>query len=621
MQSFRPPEKIAVSEWARRHRIMPEGTTALPGRFRAEAYQVEIMDVGLDPDVHEIVFMKCTQLGYSDAVLNNLVGYYMTVDPKPMMFVQPTIDNAKDYGKKRITPMLAACPILRGKVSEATGSQRAKGNTLALKEFSGGFLKLTGANAGTGLRADPVPVIFFDEIDGYPLDVAGEGDPISIGERRKDSFADWKVYKGSTPAKVKGDSPIEKAFDKSDQRFFHVPCPFCQFMQALHWRDPETKEYRLQYAVDTDGQIIRESVGYICASCKRIIPERHKYRMLAAGKWVAKFPGRAIVGFFMNALYMPWQELWHTLAQEWTEANREKNPEKLKAFINLRLAETWEEDAEGVDKNSLVKRREKYAAEVPTGVGILTASADVQGDRIEAQVKGWGKGEESWLIAYTQLYGDPGQTSGTMVEGIWQPSVWEQLDDFLRMTFKHESGQGVPISATMIDSGGLHTDEVYRFCVGRMNRRIFPLKGSSESGKEILHKFSQNNIYRVKLWSIGTDTAKDRIFARMKIPAPGPGYLHLPEWCDLEYLEQLTAEKAVRKYKKGRGAIREYQKTRNRNEALDLEVYALAALYIFGAQTVNRLADLAAKLADPNPPEVPQNTGGRRMRDPGIGTP
>jgi phage terminase large subunit GpA-like protein len=151
----------------------------------------------------------------------------------------------------------------------------------------------------------------------------------------------------------------------------------------------------------------------------------------------------------------------------------------------------------------------------------------------------------------------------------------------------------------MIDSGGQHTDSVYRFVRARQGRKIFALKGSSESGKEILGKFSVNNQYRVKLWSIGTDTAKDRIFARLKIPSPGPAFMHLPDFIEEEYLLQLTAEKAVRRYRRGRGTIREYVKTRARNEALDLEVYALAALYVLGQAVIRRLGEMAAELRLP----------------------
>jgi phage terminase large subunit GpA-like protein len=320
--------------------------------------------------------------------------------------------------------------------------------------------------------------------------------------------------------------------------------------------------------------------------------------MLNAGAWVAEFPDRPTVGFHINALYSPWRENWAALAQEWHEANKENNPEKLKAFINLRLGETWEEQGDAIEALALKGRLEPYQAEVPDGVGLLTASVDIQSDRLECVVKGWGEKEESWLIAYQQLFGDPGQEA-----------VWTELDSFLLSTWDHASGQKVKITCTMIDSGGLHTDSAYRFVRARQGRKIFVLKGSSEAGKEILGKFSVNNQYRVKLWLIGTDTAKDRIFARMKIPAPGPGYMHLPDFIEDEYLAQLTSEKAVRRYRRGKGTIREYIKTRARNEALDLEVYALAGLYVLGQVTIRKLGELAAALRVP-PLEPPTGDSG-----------
>lgn len=593
-KQFEPPADLTVSEWATRNRVMPKGTTPRPGPFRPEKFQIEMMDVVLDPNIHEVAVMKCTQVGFSDAVLNNVIAYFIDVDPKPIMCVQPTIDNAKDYGKKRITPMIQACPALRARIKDAT-SRRA-GNTLALKEFPGGFLKLTGANSGAGLRSDPVPIVVLDEVDGYPLDVEGEGDPQSIATRRTDAFTDYKIIRGSTPAKPKGISPIEREFERSDKRRFHVPCPHCGHKQPLWWRDPATKQYRLYYESEVIAGQVKvkpESVAFVCAKCSGKIPERYKQQMLNAGEWIAEFPDRAVAGFHLNALYSPWRENWPALAQEWAEANHEKNPEKLKAFVNLRLGETWEEQGDAVEALALKSREEKYEAEVPAGVGLLTAAVDVQNDRLECVVKGWGPGEESWLIAYQPIFGDPGQEQ-----------VWNECDGFLASAWETANGHKLSIASCMIDSGGQHTDSVYKFVAARQARRIFALKGSSESGKEIVGKFSTNNRYRVRLFTIGTDTAKDRIFARLKIPAPGPGYVHLPDWIEDEYLAQLTAEKAVRRYKKGAGTVREYIKTRARNEALDLEVYNLAALYVMGQATIRKLGEMAEALKKP-PEEKP----------------
>jgi phage terminase large subunit GpA-like protein len=459
---------------------------------------------------------------------------------------------------------------------------------------------LCGANSGAGLRSDPVSLLLLDEVDGYPLDVEGEGSPVEIAIRRTDAFPDAKIIMGSTPAKPKGLSVIEREFEASDKRRFFVPCPFCGLAQVLWWRDPATKEYRLYYETGADHQVIPESVAFVCAGCKGKIPERYKQQLLNAGSWIAESPGRSAAGFQINALYAPWKDNWCDLAVEWNEANRESNAEKLKSFVTLRLAECWEERGDAIEAIALKSRLEAYQAEVPDGVGLLTAAVDVQGDRLECVVKGWGDKEESWLIAYQTLFGDPGQ------EG-----VWNELDSFLLSTWQHASGQKAKITSTFIDSGGSHTDSVYKFVRARQGRKIFALKGSSEAGKEIVSKFSVNNTYRVKLFTIGTDTAKDRIFARLKIPAPGPGFIHLPDFIEDEYLAQLTSEKAVRRYKRGRGTVREYIKTRARNEALDLEVYALAALYVLGQATIRKLEELAAALRLP-PTEPPGGQGGQQ---------
>jgi phage terminase large subunit GpA-like protein len=576
------------------------------------------MNAILDPDIRLLIFLKCTQLGWSDAVINNIIGYYIDIEPRPMLLVVPSENDAKGYSKKKIAPMVESCAVLRDRVRKATA--RRAGNTLTLKEFDGGFLKITGANSGKGLRSDPIPVLLMDEVDGYPSDVDGEGDPVDIAMRRTDTFDDAKVLLGSTPAKPKGFSRVEAEFLRSDRRRYHVPCPFCEFMQPLRWRRVDEKtgeliEYHLVYERDSGGEVIPASVKYRCVQCKRLIDEASKGLMMAAGKWIAEFPERTTIrGYHMNALYSPWRNLWIDLAQEWVAAHN--NPEKMKTFVNLRLGETWEEAGDTYNASALADRLEVYKPEdqgdfVPAGVVVLVASVDVQGNRLEAQIVGFGAGEEQWLIAYEHFFGTPDDPDTTM---------WEELDEFLQRPRQHAMGFDMRPAITLVDSSA-YSESVYQYVKPRQHagRRVYAIKGVDHLSRPGIVKEGSTKKAAIRLWIVGTFVAKDRIFARMKIKPnegnPVPGLMHFPNWTTPEYLDQLTAEKKITVRDKRTKTSKIVWVRTGRNEALDLTVYAHAGLAIL-RQHIDRatyadLDKLAAEIAKTGKIEPPKRQGWR----------
>jgi len=531
-----------------------------------------MMDAILDHEAREIICKKSTQVGWSDGVLNNIIGYFIDHDPKPMLLVQPGELDAKGYSKKRIAPMISACSALQGKVHE--NISRKGGNSILLKEYDGGFLKITGAGSGKGLRGDPVPLVLLDEMDAYEEDVDGEGDPVEIATRRTDTYPDAKILKGSTPAKLKGQSKIDEAWERSNQQMFHVPCPFCGFLSPLLWRDPETGEYLLIWDKTDDGDPVLESVRFLCKECRKGIPERHKRAMLQAGQWIAKYPERkTVVGFYINALYSPWKDVWGDLATEWTDA--QENQDKLKAFINLRLGETWEgEHGDLLNANALAARAELYKSPVPKDVAVIVAAIDLQVNRLEIQKMGFGAGEEAWLLDHKIIWDDPGLES-----------TWDEADEFLLEPLLHESGALLTPSITFVDSGS-QADAVYDFVQPRQHarRRCYAIKGVDYLSKPGLVAEATAKKHGVRLFTVATYAAKDRVFSRLKIAQAGPGYIHFPSndghQVTDEYLEQLTGEKKIIvRDKRTRTKKAIYVKTYNRNEALDLTVYCYAALF------------------------------------------
>jgi phage terminase large subunit GpA-like protein len=592
-----PAPRLTVSEWSDRYRMLSREASAEPGRWSTDRapYQRGILDAFSEPLVDTVVVMSSAQVGKTE-VVNNVVGYYIDRDPAPILVLQPTVQMGEAWSKDRLSTMLRDTPKLRGKVKDPRS--RDSGNTLLHKTFPGGHITIAGANSAAGLASRPIRVVLADEVDRFPASAGTEGDPLSLATKRTATFWNRKLGYFSTPT-LKGFSRIEAAFQESDQRRYYVPCPHCAHRQTLVWE-------RLLW---TDGN--PDTAAYACEACGALIEEQDKGVMLAGGVWVAGNPGARAAGFHLNALYSPWAR-WAELVREFLAAAG--NPERLKVWINTVLGETWEEQGETLNHDALSARRERYAAPVPAGAGILTAGVDVQGDRLEVTVRGWGRGEESWLIHWEAIFGDPGR-----------PEVWQTLEATLTRGWAHESGAELRIEAACIDTGGHHTAAVYEYVKPRQSRRVYAVKGASTPGRPLLSRASRANRAGVKLFTVGTDTAKDVLFSRLRIVEAGPGYLHFPAWLEEEYFRQLTAEKVVTRFRKGR-PVRYYEKTRPRNEALDLEVYALAALHSLGTAVTQSLgarveranADGAAVRAaidagEPEPaPTAPVRGAGRR---------
>lgn len=567
---LRPDPVMTVTEWADEHRYLPKASSKEHGKYRSSRtpFFREIMD-GLSPHIptQEICLMKATQVGGTE-VGNNWIGYVVDIAPGPMLMVLPTVDLAKDHSKLKLAPTIECTPRLRGKIKE--NRARDSGNTIQSKSFPGGMLFLVGSNSGAGFRHRSIRYLFLDDVDGYEADVAGEGDPVDLAKKRTDTYSSRKkIFEVSTPT-VKGLSRIEKSFDESDQRYYQVPCPHCGEYQRLEWGG-QGADFGIRFARNEHGNV--EGVWYECMHCHERIDESHKTTMLEAGRWVATHPEREKRGYHLSGLYSPlgWVS-WTQIVKEFLGAKN--NRERLKVWTNTRLAETFEEQGEQPDWVELKTRAEPYKAlTVPEGGLILTAGVDVQDNRLEVRVDAWGQAEESWLLYWGQLYGDPGQANG----------VWDQLDELLTRTWEGDGDQRYHILSMGVDSGGHHTQAVYNYCRLRAPR-VFALKGASRAGRPVVGRPTEQDVTwqgetikgGVQLWPIGTDTAKSVIYGRLRQLIPGPGYMHFPIGLPDDFYMQLTAEKLQTKYVKGYPKL-EWVLVRRRNEALDCTVYSYAA--------------------------------------------
>lgn len=512
--------------------------------------------------------MTSSQVGKSEILLN-VLGFHVEKDPCPILVVQPSLVTAEDFSKDRISPMIRDTPSLAKKVDGV--ASRDSGNTLLNKKFPGGYIVLAGANSAASLAGRPVRLVLLDEVDRYPASAGTEGDPVDLAIVRTTAFYNSKVGMFSTPT-IKGNSRIELAYEASDMRKRHVPCPHCGHFQHLEWE-------QLKFEGRKKSEL--KNIRYECIECRKGIDESEKYLMDKNGKWVAGQDFEGVAGFYVNVLYSPWVS-WATVIENFL--NKRKNPEQLKTFWNTSLGRSFELRGEAPEWKKLYDRKENFPLRVvPDKACFLTGSCDVQQDRLEVSTVAWARDKQNWTIEKRVLMGNTAQAE-----------VWAELDKYIFEEYPHaKSGVLLPMRMFAIDSS-YATSTVYNWARKHSPNKVMVIKGQDSlptllgTPKAVDLTTQGKRIARgVKLWPIGVSKIKEDFYSWLRLEKSldgqeyPPCYCHFPEFDD-EYFKQLTAEDHVKKVGKNKFAKYEWVKNRDRNESLDLWVMARAAASAVG---------------------------------------
>ena len=564
-RALAPDPSMTVSEWADKNRVLTSRSSPEPGPWRTSRtpYLKEVMNA-LSPSnrAEMVVLMSGSQVGKTECG-NNWLGYSIDMAPGPMMAVQPSVEMAKRNSKQRIAPLIEDCPALRAKVRDSRS--RDSGNTVLAKEFPGGILVMTGANSAKGLRSTPVRYLFLDEVDGFKEDVEEEGEPCDLAIARTTNFARRKIFITSTPV-LQGRSRIEKFFQSGTQEHFYVPCPHCEFMQEL-------KPDNFVYAKGNP-----ESAHFVCEACDGVIVNHQKNWMLPRGQWRAHNPGAKVRSFYLPSYYSPvgWLS-WAKIAEK-HEASEEDST-KRQVFWNTILGLPWADQGEVPDDARLYERREEYPiGMLPEGALVLTAGADVQARRIEIEVVAHGRNDETWSIDYRVFEGDTNQ-----------PDIYKQVARLMDADFPTFYGAPARISKLAIDTG-YNTLAVYDFVRDMSAQRVMGVKGQQHSASFLgvptiveVGPMGRRVKHGARVWPINVSIAKEQLYRRLRLAVPDysrgekwpAGFCHFPQYSK-EYFEQLCGEQLVTRIERGYRRFA-WEKRRDRNEALDCRVYAMAA--------------------------------------------
>ncbi len=578
---------MSVAEWAEKYRYLSAETSAIPGRYSLELtpYLRGILECLNDRNTRKVVCRKSAQVGWTDGVVNNYLGYTIHADPAPIGIMFPRDQTAKDYNVEKLLPMIEASPVLNELVNVKS---RTLDNTQNRKRFPGGFLKLFGSNSTGGVKSTPFKRIFVEEPDDCNLNISGQGDSIKLAEERVKTFHDHKILAGGTPS-IKGISSIDAEMEISDKRIFEVPCHDCGEAHALHW---DNVKWQQNEAINHPvfGSARPETAAYVCPGCGSLWSNAQKNRNIQRAEkagfgWRATEEFRGVAGFYLNELYSLFKESGMSrLVEKYLIALHEMeqgDPGSMIAFTNSSKGEPYEYKTDTPEADDLRRRAESYGElTVPWGGLILTAGVDVQHDRLAVIIRAWGKGEESWLVYWGELFGS------TLVANV---GAWADLDKLLDGEIPHISGATLRISAVSIDSGdGASTEAVYAYVRTRRHRKFMAAKGATEATddrREIfstpktvdLNRKNKASKFGLQVYMVGTSRAKDTIIEnRLKLQGSGAGRLHWYSAVRSDYWDQLVSEvKAPHRTIKNKKV---WQKRAGvRNEALDCEVYALHA--------------------------------------------
>lgn len=573
---LKPPEDLTVSEWANKYRVL-SSDSAEPGLWRTSRtpYLAEPMNAYTDPKIRRITVVASSQVGKTEVQLN-MLGYTVDQDPCSVIYIHPTVEDARKFSRQRIAPMIRECKVLRRKVADI--KSRDSNNTVLQKSYPGGMLTITGSNSASALASTPARVILGDERDRWAASAGTEGDPWELAMARQITFYNAKSVEVSSPT-IKGFSKIADAYLLGTQETWQHQCPNCK-----EWKEIEFDHIRFEHeTVKVNGKKQHKIglVEWVCPECGCLSDETVMRKQ--PQRWIADNPEayeRGHRSFWLSAFVSPWIS-WKQIVEKFLIAK--EDPEKFKVFYNTILGRLWEDRGDLEDEDGLMARREDYgtrpdgsAVELPEGVLVLTCGVDTQDNRLEYEVVGHGHYGETWGIKKGFIMGTPDT-----------PEVWAALDKVIEHEYKFSDGRGLLISLTCVDSGGHYTNDVYAACSTRLSKKVIAIKGQGGEGIPYTRPpkkqpVKDNPNMKCWLYMLGVDAGKEIIMSSLKVQQPGVKYCHFPQneeaGYDYLYFNGLLSEKSV-PMKSGKPQWVRLPGHAH-NEALDCRNYAIAALRI-----------------------------------------
>jgi len=561
-----PIPNITLGEYAEKYIVLPDTVADKSGPWSNEyaPHVPGILEPLRENKVHEITIMGSSQIAKTSALII-AIGYCIEFQPGPMQIMQPTEQDARDFSKDKLSPVIQSSTSLRKKVK---ASKKAGNDSSTFRVmFPGGYLLISTSNSPSATRQRSMRRTFADDIDGFPVGTP-EGDVVTRLEKRTTTFSDYLNWRSSTPTRER-ESRIHEYYKKSSMGEWHVRCEDCD-----HEFQFEPENLVWEKDMDAFGKITQhypETAFYACPNCGVVINESKRKSMLRAGRWVHKHPERiSHQGFFIGEISSVLSS-FERVASEIIKAGDDE--EKIEALTNTVFGKPYKKSyVQDLDPLELFDKVEDYIDVdnplIPNQILVVGVFTDVQEHWLESLVLGMDEDERIYVLWSQKFEGN-----------LNNDYVWDQHEIFIKQSWKRKDGIELNPSIVFIDTGYRAESVVYPRIRGRHVENIYGIKGSRNYSDPILpRRHSLVDKGRTRLLILGVNNGKHELFNRLKLPKGSKkSIIFCKAFCDAEFIEQVVSEEAIKK-KSGMIEYVVYQKKKKnaRNEKLDLLNYGLA---------------------------------------------
>lgn len=579
-----PPPPPDITRWAVEN-IEFDARSPMPGPFDIERFAfLREIHAALSPEhpSREVTVRGSAQWGKTVGIIQPVLGAWFAYAALDALVVHPTQSAATEWVDNKWLPMRRQARDLLRLFGDGRGGDNkdAKFNQETLARD--GSLKVASAGSPADLTGTTRRLVIMDDLAKFEM--TGMGDPESLAVSRASGFEDAKILRVSTPM-IKGTCRISRAYERSDQRLYFVPCPHCGTKAPLTWEN-------FRQRIDPERL---HAAHFACDSCGGVIEHAHKEAMVRAGEWRAQNPRGDHPGFFLWRAYAP-QRDWASIAVEYaqvmgwrtlslTSATEEAVRKTVEAeteqtFWNDVLGLPYEQASAGPDWEALRNRAEdEEAKSLPRGVLpaiglVLTAGVDCQQDRIEVHIVAFAQNYVRWVVDYIVIPHSISDQAGR-----------DALDALTRATWRTTLGLRVALDMMAIDEGNW-TEDVKSWAKRHPYSRVITVKGASTDSGPLYVPINEPTRTPGKMkpskqrWRVNVSQMKADFYGWLhKLDPLERGHIRFARELGDEYYRMVTAE--VRILNRARSGVVtsawKLAEPGRRNEALDTMIYAEVA--------------------------------------------